>query len=71
MIQLEKGVRLIASLEAVSEPDEKGMRSVMCTLNGQSRPVSVRDKSVVSNVKAAEKADAPSRVRSPPRSPAP
>lgn len=56
-IQLEKGVRLIASLEAVSEPDEKGMRTVMCTLNGQSRPVMVRDRSVVSNVKAAEKAD--------------
>jgi pyruvate carboxylase len=33
------------------------MRTVMCTLNGQSRPVSVRDKSVVSNVKMAEKAD--------------
>jgi pyruvate carboxylase len=59
VIQLEKGVRLIASLEAVSEPDEKGMRTVMCTLNGQSRPVSVRDKSVVSNVKTAEKADPP------------
>lgn len=56
-IQLERGVRLIASLEAVSEPDEKGMRTVMCTLNGQSRPVMVRDRSVVSNVKAAEKAD--------------
>jgi pyruvate carboxylase len=56
-IQLEKGVRLIASLEAVSEPDEKGMRTVMCTLNGQSRPVVVRDRSVVSNVKAAERAD--------------
>jgi pyruvate carboxylase len=56
-IELEKGVRLIASLEAVSEPDEKGMRTVMCTLNGQSRPVVVRDRSVVSNVKAAEKAD--------------
>ncbi|MDQ0826407.1 pyruvate carboxylase [Arthrobacter sp. B2I5] len=56
-IQLEKGVRLIASLEAVSESDEKGMRTVMCTLNGQSRPVMVRDRSVVSNVKAAEKAD--------------
>ena len=56
-IQLEKGVRLIASLEAVSEPDEKGMRTVMCTLNGQSRPVAVRDRSVVSNVKAAERAD--------------
>ncbi|NUS36035.1 MAG: pyruvate carboxylase [Pseudarthrobacter sp.] len=56
-IQLERGVRLIASLEAVSEPDEKGMRTVMCTLNGQSRPVVVRDRSVVSNVKTAEKAD--------------
>ncbi|MCT9626591.1 pyruvate carboxylase [Pseudarthrobacter equi] len=56
-ITLERGVRLIASLEAVSEPDEKGMRTVMCTLNGQSRPVVVRDRSVVSNVKAAEKAD--------------
>ncbi|MGN7252559.1 pyruvate carboxylase [Arthrobacter sp. SAFR-014] len=67
VIQLEKGVRLIASLEAVSEPDEKGMRTVMCTLNGQSRPVSVRDKSVVSNVKAAEKADAsvPGHVAAP------
>ncbi|MCA4132798.1 pyruvate carboxylase [Arthrobacter sp. M4] len=54
---LEKGVRLIASLEAISEPDEKGMRTVMCTLNGQSRPVVVRDRSVVSNVKTAEKAD--------------
>ena len=40
-----------------SAPDEKGMRTVMCTLNGQSRPVVVRDRSVVSNVKAAEKAD--------------
>ncbi|MDJ0356966.1 pyruvate carboxylase [Paenarthrobacter sp. PH39-S1] len=57
IIALEKGVRLIASLEAVSEVDEKGMRTVMCTLNGQSRPVVIRDRSVVSDVKAAEKAD--------------
>ncbi len=57
IIELEKGVRLIATLEAVSEPDEKGMRTVMCTLNGQMRPVSVRDRSVDSDVKAAEKAD--------------
>jgi pyruvate carboxylase len=56
-IPLGKGVRLIASLEAVSEPDEKGMRTVMCTLNGQSRPVVVRDRSIESQVKAAEKAD--------------
>ncbi|MFJ6003687.1 pyruvate carboxylase [Arthrobacter sp. NPDC092385] len=57
VIELEKGVRLIATLEAVSEPDEKGMRTVMCTLNGQMRPVSVRDRSIESDVKAAEKAD--------------
>ncbi|TKV28249.1 pyruvate carboxylase [Arthrobacter sp. NamB2] len=57
VIELEKGVRLIATLEAVSEPDEKGMRTVMCTLNGQMRPVSVRDRSIASDVKAAEKAD--------------
>lgn len=67
VMELEKGVRLIASLEAVSEPDEKGMRTVMCKLNGQSRPVVVRDKSVISNVKAAEKADAsqPGQVAAP------
>ncbi|MBG6224679.1 pyruvate carboxylase [Arthrobacter sp. CAN_A2] len=57
IIELEKGVRLIATLEAVSEPDEKGMRTVMCTLNGQMRPVSVRDRSIRSDVVAAEKAD--------------
>jgi pyruvate carboxylase len=67
VIELEKGVRLIASLEAVSEVDEKGMRTVMCTLNGQSRPVVVRDRSVVSEVKAAEKADpsVPGQVAAP------
>lgn len=56
-ISLGKGVRLIAALEAVSEPDEKGMRTVLCKLNGQSRPVTVRDRSIESTVKAAEKAD--------------
>jgi pyruvate carboxylase len=34
------------------------MRTVIATLNGQSRPVVVRDRSVQSNVKQAEKADA-------------
>jgi pyruvate carboxylase len=57
VIELEKGVRLIATLEAVSDPDEKGIRTVMCTLNGQMRPVPVRDRSIASDVKAAEKAD--------------
>ena len=57
VVELEKGVRLIATLEAVGEPDEKGMRQVMTTLNGQMRPVMVRDRSVQSQVKVAEQAD--------------
>ncbi|MFZ5871557.1 MAG: pyruvate carboxylase subunit B, partial [Actinomycetota bacterium] len=60
VISLERGVNLIAGLEAVGEVDERGMRTVMCTLNGQLRPVQVRDRSVTVDVKAAEKAD-PSR----------
>jgi pyruvate carboxylase len=34
------------------------MRTVMCTLNGQFRPITVRDRSVEADVKSAEKADA-------------
>src|SRR5215211_7958079 len=38
-IDLEPGVRLILGIEAIGDPDERGMRTVMCTLNGQLRPV--------------------------------
>jgi pyruvate carboxylase len=55
--QLEQGVTLIIELEAISEPDERGLRNVVTTLNGQLRPVSVRDRSIATDVKAAEKAD--------------
>ena len=33
------------------------MRTVMCTINGQLRPIRVRDKSIKVDVKAAERAD--------------
>ncbi len=56
-VQLERGVELLIGLEAVSDPDERGMRTVMCIINGQLRPVLVRDKSIASEVPAAEKAD--------------
>ncbi|QYJ04364.1 pyruvate carboxylase [Nocardioides panacisoli] len=56
-IELAEGVTLLLGLEAVSEPDERGFRTVMCTLNGQLRPVSVRDRSVSADVTDAEKAD--------------
>lgn len=57
VVDLSEGKRLILGLDAISEPDERGYRSVLCTINGQMRPVSVRDKSVSSDVQAAEKAD--------------
>ncbi|WP_280505439.1 pyruvate carboxylase, partial [Nocardia farcinica] len=56
-VQLEKGVTLLIGLEAISDPDEKGMRTVMCILNGQLRPIAVRDRSIASEVPVAEKAD--------------
>jgi pyruvate carboxylase len=56
-VELEPGVTLLMGIEAISEPDERGMRTVMGTLNGQLRPVQVRDRSVDAAVKAAEKAD--------------
>ena len=56
-VELEEGKTLILGLEAISEPDERGFRTVMATINGQLRPVNVRDRSVASEVAAAEKAD--------------
>ncbi|MFH5211520.1 pyruvate carboxylase [Antrihabitans sp. NCIMB 15449] len=56
-VTLEPGVVLLIGLEAISEPDERGMRTVMCIINGQLRPVSVRDRSIAAEVPAAEKAD--------------
>ncbi|MGH3966557.1 MAG: biotin/lipoyl-containing protein, partial [Mycobacterium sp.] len=56
-VELEPGVELLIGLEAISEPDERGMRTVMCIINGQLRPVEVRDRSIASAVPAVEKAD--------------
>ncbi len=56
-VKLEKGVELLIGLEAVSEADERGMRTVMYLLNGQLRPIVVRDRSIAADVHGAEKAD--------------
>ncbi|MFD9703585.1 pyruvate carboxylase [Lentzea sp. NPDC059081] len=56
-VDLEPGVRLLIGLEAISEADARGIRTVMATLNGQLRPIQVRDRSVAADVPAAEKAD--------------
>ncbi|MBH0054342.1 pyruvate carboxylase [Salinibacterium sp. SWN139] len=57
VVEIEKGVQLFVGLEAIGEADEKGMRTVMATLNGQLRPVFIRDQSIKVDSTAAEKAD--------------
>ncbi|SNY77780.1 pyruvate carboxylase [Nocardia amikacinitolerans] len=56
-VELEKGVTLLIGLEAISEPDERGMRTVVCVLNGQLRQVVVRDRTVADKIPVAEKAN--------------
>ena len=57
VIEISRGVRLYVGLEAIGSPDAKGFRTVMATLNGQLRPINVRDTKIASNVVSAEKAD--------------
>jgi pyruvate carboxylase len=56
-VELEEGKRLIFGLQAVSAADERGIRTVMCTINGQLRPVNVRDRSVSADAPTQERAD--------------
>ncbi|MDJ0378102.1 pyruvate carboxylase [Cryobacterium sp. PH31-L1] len=66
-VEIAKGVRLYVGLEAIGEADDKGMRTVMTILNGQLRPVFVRDTSIDVVTKIAEKADAnqPGQIAAP------
>ena len=56
-VDLQKGKRILLSVVSVSEPDERGFRTVLATVNGQLRPVQVRDHSVSVDVDSVEKAD--------------
>ena len=56
-VELREGVRILLGVESIGQPDERGIRTVMCTINGQLRPVSVRDRSVSSDAPAQERAD--------------
>ena len=60
-VTLEKGVTLLLGLEAIGAPDKWARRNVMTLLNGQLRPVRVRDNSLESEVASAEKADPSNR----------
>ncbi|MFB8147378.1 pyruvate carboxylase [Microbacterium sp. NPDC056003] len=65
--EIDPGVQLYVGLEAIGEADAKGIRTVMTTLNGQLRPVFVRDRSIKVDVVQAERADTskPGQVAAP------
>ena len=56
-IDLAPGVRVIFELEAIGEPDEYAVRTVMTRVNGQLRPIDVRDRSIDVALHEIERAD--------------
>ena len=56
-IELEPGKRLMVALEAIGEPDERGIRTLWCRVNGQLRPVDVLDRTVAADAPTRERAD--------------
>jgi pyruvate carboxylase len=56
-VELERGKSLLLGISAIGDADDRAMRQVVCTVNGQMRVVSVRDQSVTSTVAVAERAD--------------
>ncbi|MET0965213.1 MAG: pyruvate carboxylase [Nakamurella sp.] len=67
LIELQSGVQLYLGLEATGDADERGLRTVVTTLNGQLRPLQIRDRSVDVDVPTTERADPanPNHVASP------
>ncbi|KHK98824.1 pyruvate carboxylase [Microbacterium mangrovi] len=56
-VDLAEGVRLYVGLEAIGDADDKGVRTVMVRVNGQLRPVFVKDQRISVVAPVAEKAD--------------
>ncbi|MDN5795216.1 MAG: pyruvate carboxylase [Intrasporangium sp.] len=56
-VEIEPGKRLIVGVQSIGETDPRGLRTVMCTVSGQLRPVQVRDRSADVTIATVEKAD--------------
>jgi pyruvate carboxylase len=67
LVELQPGVQLTIGLEAIGEADERGLRMVVTTLNGQLRPLQIRDRTITVDVPVAERADPanPAHIASP------
>lgn len=55
VVELDEGKTLIMGLQSISEPDERGFRTVMARLNGQMRPISVRDTRIADEIPTARR----------------
>jgi len=67
VVRISRGVEVLIGLEAVGDADASGMRTLLAVMNGQLRPVFVRDRGVAVTTSVAEKGDAsrPGHVSAP------
>lgn len=56
-IEIDTGKRLIIKLETISEPDEKGNRTLYYVMNGQARRINIKDENIKTNANVKPKAD--------------
>lgn len=56
-VRLDRGVRLLLGLRAIGDADEEGIRRVSFVVNGQTRDIDTRDRSVSSDRPDAERID--------------
>jgi pyruvate carboxylase len=56
-IQLRPGVRLLVGLKSISEPNDDGQRIVSFRVNGQTRDIEARDRSIATERPEVERAD--------------
>ncbi|MCL4123371.1 UNVERIFIED_CONTAM: hypothetical protein GTU68_025284 [Idotea baltica] len=65
LIQIDEGKTLIITLLYISEANEEGFRSVHFQLNGQTRVIEVKDKTIKTSKKANLKAEGEKQIGSP------
>ncbi|MEL6865932.1 MAG: pyruvate carboxylase [Bacteroidota bacterium] len=65
LVEIDQGKRILVQFLNVSEPNEKGMRTVYFKLNGQTRSIGVRDHSIQTELAIHRKAAALNEVGSP------
>ncbi|MFK8102404.1 MAG: pyruvate carboxylase [Saprospiraceae bacterium] len=65
LIEIDSGKRILVRFLNKSEADEKGMRTVLFQLNGQTRSIEVKDNTLVSTIKVQQKVSKESDIGAP------